>query len=131
MRTEVKLEKMKATELRIGNWIHYSSKVGMDEGDIQCETFHMDEMRNNSKYSYSPILLTEDILLKKGFEKKYSNVFGTGKSTSYKYGRFELYLNEELDYGKYRHGSGVYISYLHELQNLYFVLTGYELKIEL
>lgn len=123
---------IQANELRIGNIISrggYEVKVGwgtlkaISEGDDVGE----------------PIALTEDILLKYGFERSYS----------YKY----LFFKGEF---RYNVGLGIItllrhceragesqpnhcgfpfltdqikIQYLHQLQNLYFALTGKEIEV--
>ena len=73
---------------------------------------------------YEPIPLTPEILVKAGFVNGKLNkfyVFGNGNLTVEGY---------EADY------NGLYIGnikniYVHQLQNLYFALTGDELNIEL
>jgi hypothetical protein len=125
-------EKMiKANELRIGNLVKYDNCVKVidvindsknivefEDGDTVYAVFHC-----------QPIPLTEEWLLKFGFVDKnytlelkakrktivfnwFSKVVSTGKRSGY-YSR------------KYRH-----IKYVHQLQNLYFALTGEELEVK-
>lgn len=71
-------------------------------------------------FEIEPVILDEEVLLKCGF-KKLCNEF------SYKGTCFEKYKNEFF----YSAGEGLKLSkdieYLHQLQNLYFALTGTEL----
>jgi hypothetical protein len=118
---------MKANELRIGNWYQdnfgeqYGRITGHDIGDLakglDCE-------------AYQPIELTSEILTKNiGF-----NIKQTKWRTLYKYGKISL---DKTLYGKtsfsfcFGHHGIMGIDYVHQLQNLYFALTGEELNIEL
>ena len=125
------------TELRIGNWVNFTYKhkgeylsrpckvIGLDDaGQILVkDKGHTLELRGEAK----PVELTPEILEKAGFEKK-----GEG----YRFGT-DLYLSSWQDciwlLTKY---SGIDISpemplitSLHQLQNLYFALTGTELTV--
>lgn len=74
-----------------------------------------------------PIPLTEEILLKCGFEKlKYERYKLVVKGFS-----IEFELTGKYMFGCFLEMVGLDIQYLHELQNLYFVLTGKELEIKL
>jgi len=74
-----------------------------------------------------PILLTEEVLLKCGFEK----FIWVTESTVYKQDDFNCRLDED---GVQVFGANFNnlkpLKYLHELQNLYFDLTGKELQVE-
>ena len=77
----------------------------------------------------SPIPLTEEILLKCGFEKDYRGYF----VDSY-YGVVYIYKDEYdyyLDYNDSGRESRARINNLHQLQNLYFALLDEELEIKL
>ena len=93
--------KMVASELRIGNWVSW------DEEKL------------------TPIPLTEEILLKCGFEK---DRFG-----NYSLGLFELLYNDIIGFRFSMEGQWCYeeIKYLHQLQNLFYSLCGKELEIKL
>lgn len=73
-----------------------------------------------------PIKLTEERLLQCGFKEDLSRV--SWHITSYVIGEFEIYCIDGGESFKY---NDVEIKYLHQLQNLYFVLTGKELEINL
>jgi hypothetical protein len=126
---------MKSTELRIGNWI----------ADYECEPyyFQVEEIKKHVGFENwvcyrngsvkakdpSPIPLTEELLVKMGFEK---NGYGYWTHTK-EY--FELGENGGGEYCNsincFEYSNGKNIKYVHQLQNLYFALTGEELKINL
>lgn len=135
---------MTASELRIGNLVYYHIEDLMDErkewdevspidhDDIRC----LVQYEDNSEYR--PIPLTEEWLLKFGFykrkacgnywfEKSYKKLlFLTNDINPEKGLAFSTKLNHvfihDLNWQKR-------VKYVHSLQNLYFVLTGNELKL--
>jgi len=129
-----------SNELRIGNWVYnanyknkFPTKVhGIDEigidPQLEFEDIHCSIGYESLLSNLEPIPLTEEILLKCGFvniESKTVDIlkfFGGGITVCYdkvdKYYYIKLHSNIEL-------------KHLHQLQNLYFALTGEELKIEL
>jgi hypothetical protein len=120
---------MKATELRIGNWVDQPNegvaKVTsiLNNLQIRTETGYVD------KYCKS-IPLTEEWLLKFGFKinrqtKEDNNIWRCNWTEGY----FEV----EQIIGFFlwdNHCYGTEIKYVHQLQNLYFALTGEELDIK-
>ena len=114
---------MKISELRLGNWVDQPNdgvtRVTSILNDIQIrtETGHID------KYC-RPIPLTEEWFLKFGFDEII--VEGYPIYQSDKGFMVEYYKDESvfliLDFE-------VRIKYVHQLQNLYFTLTGEELEI--
>jgi hypothetical protein len=111
---------MKAQELRIGNYVYNGFNDITKISSIICQY-------NTSGYlleTLKPIPLTEEILLKCGFEKTYfENIPYFEKGCLTIDGCF--YDVELMDSTKLN------IIHLHQLQNLYFALTGQELNIEL
>jgi hypothetical protein len=122
---------MKANELRIGNLLNYQTA----EGDILTATIDWQDLKWLSEDEqgfnlvHNPILLTEDWLLKFGFKyslklddfmfKDQNDIF---EMQPYKKGFLNSVLwcdNEILQE----------IKYAHQLQNLYFSLTGEELSL--
>jgi len=109
---------MKASELRIGNWFIEKGDVKQFDGDF----YHL--------LGCEPIPLNTKWLEKFGFKKsKVSSQFDKEKLT--------IQVSNELE----RHKKGrVYfnswaileesIKYVHQLQNLYFALTGEELTFK-
>lgn len=120
---------MKANELRIGNWFIEKDEVKQFDGDF----YHL--------LGCTPIPLTTNWLEKFGFEKNKDNRWMRGKSR-YAIFYFEYYATGEdntmwrieyhdKDYGRNEYKDcnqwGDIIKHVHQLQNLYFALTGEEL----
>ena len=120
---------MKITELRIGNWI----KSPIESGGKFEKVIRLDSDKDGYNHFIdhcNPIPLTEDILLNCGFEYMYKNewlskgMFGIRADLKYfVYGFPTLYTDKELFVCNIKH--------LHQLQNLYFALTGEELEVNL
>jgi len=119
---------MDAFELRIGNgfMINWSKEIRWaDWMDIR------DIAENRINGGVSPITLTEEWLLKFGFEQVY-----TGSITK----RFDLIKDDRFsytfstianfDFGFRFIGRFINVRYVHQLQNLYFALTGTELVLK-
>ena len=118
---------MEAKELRIGNLIYINHKQAINQSSKKFTlTCMMDLVVNGtgSKFSYNPILLTEDWLIKFGF-RKYNN------KNHFKKHWVSGFININgifclLSYNQRHHN----ITYVHQLQNLYFALTNKELTIK-
>ena len=122
---------MKVTELRINNWVqfkHTETPVRVILGDFVMAREYKDERLDD----YEPIPLTEEWLVKFGFEKK-QNKFDNRWDNEY---GFEI----EVQGDKYAYcvwdESAPHLTtflghckYVHQLQNLYFALTGEELTL--
>ena len=114
---------MTATELRIGNWVEeaHSGEFG------QVDMVVLSIIERMSNHSYRPIPLTEEWLERFGFEKVADNCWLNNKTAFYVDKReshirkgFVYYLKEDSN-------DFIPIDNLHQLQNLYFALTGEEL----
>jgi hypothetical protein len=110
---------MKASELRIGNYIQNSHGAISNVGIVML----------GGQYDYHPIPLTEEWLLKFGFEKKYQtfefkglNIDGTVVHFSFDKWCSE-YDIENCDFIEIP----AECKHVHQLQNLYFALTNEEL----
>lgn len=116
---------MKSNELRIGNYVLFSgfeTRIKPYDFSKQCRGLNGSEMPN-----IEPIPLTEEWLLNAGFEKLTSIEKGF-KSNSYTYSRgysFIIHFNNGLLSTNFWQGNEK--KYVHELQNLFFSLTGEEL----
>ena len=118
---------MKVTELRINNWVqfkHTETPVRVDLGDFVMAREYKDERLDD----YEPIPLTEEWLLKFGFNKV-SDIWEFWKNSGWDLRQHKLenkwwlfYVGQDLDC--------VRIDYVNQLQNLYFALTGEELTIK-
>jgi hypothetical protein len=133
---------MKSTELRIGNWVTIKNYVDFDWRlrPKECQV-NMFDLNNRIRYHWNgsgeeyyykledcePIPLTEEWLLKFGFNEVFmvDGVWGHGIDGF-------IYVNN----GQIRFkGKAVLIDenrlqHVHQLQNLYFALTGEELTIK-
>jgi hypothetical protein len=110
---------MKASELRIGNWLYSGITkenfvidgydiLNIDEGDDEGKT--------------KPIELTEEWLFRCGFEKTNEVWYIKDHLEISLSGLFSFTWLNDLFTLRYK------LSYVHQLQNLYFALTGEELK---
>ena len=124
---------MKATELRIGNYYQYASDRGITYTQVQeikRNQFGLLSDFDGTNFEIcKPIVLTDEWLLRFGFKyslklddfmfKDQNDVF---EIQPYKKGFLNLVIwhdNEILQE----------IKYVHQLQNLYFALTGEELSL--
>ena len=115
---------MKANELRIGNWVDN----GVGDNYIIDTSWFMDILNfaqvNNLSTDLKPIPLTEEWLIKfggdctimEGYPVYFLNPFS-----------IEFY---ELECVFHIGNSSTTIKYVHQLQNIYFALTGEELTIK-
>jgi len=103
---------MKANELRIGNWVSNGDRyykitaaaiLHLTQGDLDCY----------------PIPINAEWLLKFGFEKALNGWWCPDEVVSYKEG-----------YAGFGTNTYTQIKHVHQLQNLYFALTGKELEIK-
>lgn len=121
------MESIKASELRIGNWVYGVSErieqvIGFARGKVYTE-------KNNLPFETSPedlsgIPLTPEILLKAGFEFSEDGTFAYQQD----------YLYIDIIRGKYVYMHPYHplkLKYLHQLQNLYWCLCNKELDINL
>lgn len=115
---------MNANELRLGNYVFTKSETiqqvaEITETLISIKTRHGKSVGGFDITLFKPITLTEEWLVKFGFEKisnDWVNLIFLRKN-----GTGWLYLSSPLH---------VNIFYVHQLQNLYFALTGDELTIK-
>lgn len=125
---------MKASELRIGNFIERKiegigniswTKKRADYSEIEWASRHIEKFNLEHK----PIPLTEDWLIKFGFE--YKN-FNETKSVYWHIGDFGINVFDQKGFRCNQKGLliGSKIQYVHQLQNLYYALTDKELVYE-
>jgi len=118
---------MKASELRIGNYILFSEDNTIFEvGSIEEKGFTVQNKEETTwieAYQFEPITLTEEWLLKFGFQK--NGCYYISEETN-----IEFYLTNGKLYCEL-HGETIFnIENVHQLQNLYFALSGGELTIK-
>ncbi|HCB89078.1 MAG TPA: hypothetical protein DEP71_07335 [Porphyromonadaceae bacterium] len=132
---------MKIQELRIGNKVSFKdtvveiagvSGIAYSFGAIDVTIFRGGKTEMHDLKTLSPIPLTEEILseftMKWGTDPQEPNALMVFKN-----GEFEILKFEDEDHFFYSNGRGFHadIIYLHQLQNLYFDLTGEELEVKL
>lgn len=115
---------MKANELRIGNLVYYV------DGDGYFYQLNITVIEDGITNDFEPIPLTEEWLFRFGFYE----TSRYGKYLEFNINqeqvlRFPICKHSEKDFWYVLRGS-VKIQYVHQLQNLYFALTGEELEIK-
>lgn len=129
---------MKVNELRVDNYVHYFNQDMLDSsGIVQVSLLDIDDYQ-----FFEPLPLTEELLLKCGFQSLLDDPECTGIKT--KSGQYVIINNDnvvlEIMFGFLKDGSVLVhlndcdfenCKYLHQLQNLYFALTGEELDVKL
>jgi hypothetical protein len=124
-----------ASELRIGNWVelnYYRDKpenvivqqIAANQLWVRGVDFNISLFLNN----FSPIPLTPEILKTCGFEWEIYGHNGEMDVASCDLGKISI-SDEMVVWAN--HEEVEHIKYLHQLQNLYFALTGNELEINL
>jgi hypothetical protein len=116
---------MKENELRVGVYIYYCEEVF--EVDAECIKMHMGDDLDDA---YRPIPLTEKWLLKFLEVKKFGFTIYLPLTNLKAEIHFEMYKNDIVSIIKSDFAELILdpIKYVHQLQNLYFALTGEELK---
>lgn len=105
---------MTANELRIGNLVYYDDDV------IEVEAYQLYILTDY----FEPIPLTEEWLLRFGFNTISDRIFFYG-NFGYEFGiTNRAVLKNEKHFVLFPK-----IKYVHQLQNLYFALTGEELTL--
>jgi hypothetical protein len=136
---------MKANELRIGNLVYVSANLtNLILQKITPINIHnlmhlTGWDKSPADIEFEPIPLTKEFLLKFGFKNidKGDNNYITYTDSNHDYylqldvrRKDNKYLILDNSFDDLRAFSMVDIEYVHQLQNLYFALTGNELKYE-
>ena len=129
---------IQVNELRIGNWVWngYSGYMVVTELKRESISLRHHQFEVDGKYSYSdisPIPLTPEILIACGFKDTRTRRVGFPDDIiEFNNGDYEINVDDGYnfvlatnDYGSM--SAFVEVKYLHQLQNLYYSLTGQEL----
>ena len=135
------MKQITTSDLRIGNWLFYSKSnkfpmqvevIGKDYIYLNFEGNQGDSLDIESEDIY-PIPLTKDFIIKVSDESMFKNTVDIGgysgiemRAEHNRDGNFELIPTINCD----EYCIGRHICYVHELQNLYYALTGKELEIK-
>ena len=116
-------------ELRIGNYIEYNGEIIKLDGSLfACY------IQNELDYPFNEIPLTEEILLKFGFEDQEFSDEDGNKIYMLHHKKFYLTSDESCIFSEVflpiYSNDCVSVKYVHQLQNLYFALTGEELTFK-
>lgn len=132
---------MKANELTVGCFVLYGGSISeitcIESQECSCKLrpigdIHFNNVVKKSLGNIFPIPLTEEWLLKFGFEHKFDNIY------TYPF-RISDNLVVEMKFEGWPENISLFTNgffssnsarYVHQLQNLYFALTGEELTIQ-
>jgi len=126
---------MKANELRIGNYLLLCNEiVNISAGFIADYDFSKRNKFNENtpirENDVSPIPLTEEWILKFGFEKEFEHIFIFPNNMSIRIVGYAWNI-QMFDLCCEWYDTPIRsIKYIHQLQNLYFALTGEELELK-
>jgi len=119
---------MDSKELRIGNYVYFKGVevdvFSIEKNPIDWERVNGVRCEENYVSAIKPIPLTEEWLLKFGFD---SNGW-KGEFIKYAEGYIYLFGEESCIFAQ---AYKIEIKHVHQLQNLYFALTGEELTIKI
>jgi hypothetical protein len=124
---------MEAKDLRIGNKLLFLGDVVTfkniteirKDGIFWIKTF--EPLIESKNFHFKPIPLNEEWLLKFGFRHVKNNWYNIHANNN----TFNVYLFDEIGYRvEIVSQSIAVLKYVHQLQNLYFALTGDELTIK-
>lgn len=132
---------MEAKELRIGNLLRISDNFKAVSGTVISvieinDSGIIHKIHDNQKFGSAfnileGIPLTEEILLKCGFEEAYRSTFRVRYDhKDFMFIGYDINLSgiDNTATGLRYYGSHIKLNYLHELQNAFKVFTGEELK---
>ena len=114
---------MKSTELRIGNLLRYTDYTNVKE-QLRGTPFELTAddilfLSENSVHYVDPIQLTEEWLIKLGFVKHSGGYLSSDSAIELTFDFLVWKPNIKR----------LKILYVHQLQNLYFAITGQELSV--
>lgn len=129
---------MKASELRIGNLIEFMHHTMGWSQPTACEAWMITDCIKYPE-TYRSITLTEEWLLKFGFERLHFNNYQSYYSNRlimivfHNNGNHCIPLMQSIFYNRnniFDRSITINFQYIHQLQNLYFAITGEELTLK-
>lgn len=127
---------LKVKDLRVGNYIYSSLTESVVEVSTKVLRLMESEIRVKGETTYKGVPITEDILLKCGFSRGLyiDNLFFTKLDiVNGDYSEIIIDMSDclevHLDINNF--SIKVECKYLHQLQNLYYSVTGKELEVKL
>ena len=114
-------------DLRVGNWLRFNNHTYVQVFEINSDNNTCNGLDLSNDDFHEPIPLTPELLIKCGFE-------GMVRKNDYILDGFRIthvHLTENFCYALGNGCNPPTMKYLHQLQNLYYVLTGKELEIDL
>ena len=124
---------MEAKEFRLDNYIYLHDSLHK----VKLAT--LENLACNPKHNYKPVPLNEDWLKKFGFESDVENCYYLDLKGRTLEDEPFIYVNyngaDKADTGfaisgeMYEGSIGITLEYVHQLQNLFFALTGKELTL--
>ncbi len=118
------MEHLKATEIRVGNLVSFNGDIIRLDGSLLAMY-----LQNELDKPFYPIPLTEELLLKFGFKK--IEDYRTAFIKRLSFGQISgLLVDGQVTMWYNYNGTSIVndIKYVHQLQNLYYVLTRSELQ---
>lgn len=127
---------MQANELRIGNLVLDEDGDEMPIGSLDARrtiVFHSEAVWSEID-TLRGIPLTEEWLERLGFERHMTTIWHLETNLCYyvdkekRFYQFTIYWNEEQGFYHSEQSPTENMAFVHQLQNLYFALTGQELE---
>lgn len=127
---------MKAKDLRVGNLVKQPDRIGKVQ-EIWSDAVRLEGFNNGYSYGYTePIPLAEKWLLKLGFNRVYHKLTGEHSHlpSHFNLNGFRIDVeyycgSEEVCYYEFNLYPNADLKYVHQLQNLFFAITGQELEL--
>ena len=129
---------MKAQELRIGNLVYADTPDNIKEiVEIRRNAVTVNYVRTDTNEPHQamidygrlmPVLLTEEWLLRFGFELYFQTSY-RGKYSNFRINGIWVYFFCDTNTIEFR-DNDLKINHAHQLQNLYYALTGEELTLK-
>lgn len=126
---------MEAKELRIGNYVTIAHETNSPLARVESITGQFINVFDNQRgYDIDFVLripINQEWLIRLGFIHQYGDIWDMPKpceSINYNHGECDVYAGERHSYECQMITDSV--KHVHQLQNLYFALTGEELEVK-